>query len=409
MDEPSDVLIVGTGHGGAQTAISLRQHKFDGSITLVGAERDYPYERPPLSKEYLAGEKVFDRILLRPEHFWADRHVEMRLGQRVIAVDPYAKNVTLESGDAITFRTLVWAGGGTPRSLTCGGGDLAGVHAVRTRADVDQLISELPRVSRVVVIGGGYIGLESAAILRKLGKTVIVLEAFDRVLSRVAGAPVSHFYEAEHRRQGVEVRTGISVECIEGRDGAVTGVRLSDDEVILAELVIVGIGITPSIEPLRAAGAASSNGVHVDEHCRTNLPDVYAIGDCALHRSRYADDQWIRLESVQNANDQAQTTARAIIGDPQPYETVPWFWSNQYDLRLQTVGLSVGFDDLIVRGAPSTRSFSVVYLRNERVIALDCINAVKDYAQGKALVQSGSTPPKHLLANSEVALKSLSE
>lgn len=281
------------------------------------------------------------------------------------------------------------------------------MHAVRSRADVDQLVSELGRASQVLVIGGGYIGLETAAILRKLGKTVIVLEAFDRVLSRVAGEPVSHFYEAEHRRHGVEVRTGVSVNCIEERDGAVSGVRLSDGEVIPADLVIVGIGITPSVEPLRAAGAVTSNGVHVDEHCKTNLPDVYALGDCALHQSRFADGKWIRLESVQNANDQAQTTARSIMGDPHPYETVPWFWSNQYDLKLQTVGLSTGFDDLVVRGDPATRSFSVVYLRNGCVIALDCINCVRDYAQGKALVQNRAVLPKVLLANVDVALKSL--
>jgi 3-phenylpropionate/trans-cinnamate dioxygenase ferredoxin reductase component len=233
------------------------------------------------------------------------------------------------------------------------------------------------------------------------------LEALDRLLSRVVGKPTSEFYEAEHRAHGVDIRTGVTVECIEGVSNSVIGVRLASGEVVPAEMVIVGIGILPNVEALAAAGAKISNGVHVDEHCRTNLPDVFAIGDCALHESRYADGAWIRLESVQNANDQAQTVARWITNDPQPYETVPWFWSNQYDLKLQTVGLSVGFDELLLRGRPADRTFSVVYLRSGKVIALDCVNDIKDYAQGRALVQRGAAIPKDRLVDRTIPLKQL--
>jgi 3-phenylpropionate/trans-cinnamate dioxygenase ferredoxin reductase subunit len=244
----------------------------------------------------------------------------------------------------------------------------------------------LAGTTRIAVIGGGYIGLEAAAVLAKLGKQVTVLEALDRVLARVAGVALSRFYEAEHRAHGVDVRLGAMVDCIEGRDGRVTAVRLADGEIVSAELVIVGIGIIPAVDPLRAAGAECSNGVAVDEYGHTSLPDIWAIGDCALHSNSFAEGPPIRLESVQNAGDMAMTVAKALTGELTPYQAVPWFWSNQYDLRLQTVGLSAGHDQGIVRGDPTTRSFSIVYLRNGRVVALDCVNAAKDYVQGRRLV-----------------------
>ena len=402
-----DVLIVGTGHGGAQAAIALRQGKFEGSIAMVGEERDLPYERPPLSKDYLSGEKAFERIMLRPEAFWKERNIALLPGRRVTGVDAAAHQVILGDGSRIGYGKLIWAAGGHARQLSCAGNDLAGVHSVRTRADVDQLIAELPGIERVVVIGGGYIGLEAAAVLAKLGKQVIVLEALDRVLARVAGETLSRFYEAEHRAHGVEVRLGVAVECIEGDKGKVRGVRLADGEVLPAEAVIVGIGIVPSVAPLLAAGAEGGNGVSVDLHCRTSLADIYAVGDCALHENRYGAGPPLRLESVQNANDQASTAARDIIGEGAPYEAVPWFWSNQYDLRLQTVGLSTGFDREVVRGDPAGRAFSIVYLRGGRVIALDCVNATRDYVQGRALVAAGAQIAPERLADAGVPLKEL--
>jgi 3-phenylpropionate/trans-cinnamate dioxygenase ferredoxin reductase subunit len=402
-----DVLIVGAGHGGAQAAIALRQRGFAGSTAMVGAEPELPYERPALSKEYLAGEKEFERLLIRPAAFWAEREVEMLLGRSVAAIDANERTVRLCDGAELGYKALIWAGGGAPRRLACPGADLAGVHPVRSRADVDRLLAELPGVERVVVIGGGYIGLEAAAVIRKLGREVTLLETLDRVLARVAGEPISRFYEAEHKAHGVEIRLGAAVDRIVGENGRVVGVGLATGETLPADLVIVGIGIVPAVAPLLAAGAAGGNGVDVDRYCRTSLADVYAVGDCAAHENRFAGGARVRLESVQNANDQAATAAKAIIGTPEPYDCVPWFWSNQYDLRLQTVGLSAGHDDLVIRGSPSARSFSVVYLKQGRIVALDCVNAVKDYVQGRKLVETGAAPSKSQLA--EQPLKDLAD
>lgn len=402
-----DVVIVGAGHAGAQAAIALRLQKFAGSVVVIGEEPEYPYERPPLSKEYLAGEKPFERIMIRPPAFWEERDVTMLLGRRVVTVDPELRQVATDDGRRIGYGKLIWAAGGTPRLLSCAGADLKGLHAVRNRADVDRMMDELGGVEQIVVIGGGYIGLEAAAVLTKLGKKVVLLEALDRVLARVAGEAVSRFYEAEHRAHGVDLRTGIAIDCIEGADGAVSGVRLKDGTVIPAQMAIVGIGIVPAVEPLVEAGAASGNGVEVDGFCRTSLADVYAVGDCASHENRFADGARIRLESVQNANDQATLVATSITGEAQPYDAVPWFWSNQYDLRLQTVGLSIGYDQTVTRGDVADRSFSVVYLKQGRVIALDCINAVKDYVQGRKLVAEGLTVDPARLADASIPLKEI--
>lgn len=402
-----DVLIVGAGHGGAQAAIALRQAGFAGSIAIVGDEPDLPYERPPLSKDYLAGIKPYERLLIRPASYWAERNVAMLLGRRVTEIEPDAHRVITDDGEAIGYGTLIWAAGGAARRLSCDGGDLAGVHTVRARADVDRMIAELSAVAQAVVVGGGYIGLEAAAVLATMGKRVVVLEAQDRVLARVAGEPLSRFYEAEHRARGVDIRLGVTVDRIEGAGGRATGVRLQDGAHVPAQMVIVGIGIAPAVEPLIAAGAAGANGVVVDAQGRTSLPDIFAIGDCALHANRYAADAAIRLESVQNANDQATVAARTIVGAHAVYDAVPWFWSSQYDLKLQTVGLSAGHDDHVVRGDPANRSFSVAYLAQGRVIAFDCVNAVRDFAQGRALVEAGAIVPRSMLADPAVPLKQL--
>jgi 3-phenylpropionate/trans-cinnamate dioxygenase ferredoxin reductase subunit len=407
MREKIDVLIVGAGHGGAQAAIALRQKGFTGRIAVVGEEPEIPYERPPLSKDYLAGEKTFERILIRPAAFWAERAVEMLTGRCVMSVDADGHSVELSDGDTLHYGKMIWAAGGHARKLQCAGHDLIGVHSVRSRADVDRMIDELATTTRVVVIGGGYIGLEAAAVLSKLGKQVIVLEALDRVLARVAGEPLSRFYEAEHRAHGVDVRLGQQVSHIEGDDGRVTGVMLANGEVVACDMVIVGIGIVPAVEPLLAAGATGGNGVAVDGQCRTSLPDIYAIGDCALHANAYAQGAEMRLESVQNANDMATTAADAIMGGTEVYNAVPWFWSNQYDLGLKTVGLSVGFDRTVVRGDMAARSFSIVYLRDGGVIALDCVNATRDYVQGKALVQTHAQVSSERLADADTPLKML--
>jgi len=269
------------------------------------------------------------------------------------------------------------------------------------------MIAEMPDVSEAVVVGGGYIGLEAAAVLSKFGKRVTLLEALDRVLARVAGEPLSRFYEAEHRARGVDVRLQAKVDRLIGSDGRVTGVALQDGTILPAQIVIVGIGILPSVEPLANAGAEIGNGVRVDGQCRTSLRDIYAIGDCAEHRNNYAGGAWVRIESVQNANDMATIAAAAILGGKEEYEAMPWFWSNQYDLRLQTAGLTQGYDDLVIRGEPHKRSFSVIYLRKGTVIALDSVNSVRDYTHGKALISAQVRPDRALLQDVALPLKSL--
>ena len=401
-----DCLIIGGGHAGAQSAILLRQQKFAGTIGLISAEADLPYERPPLSKDYLAGEKVFERLLIRPAHFWQEHEVDLILGQRVKAIDAAAHSVRTASGAEYSYGKLIWAGGGAARQLSCPGATAQGLFTVRTRADVDALMAAMASTQRFAIIGGGYIGLEAAAVLNKLGKQVTLIEALDRVLARVAGSALSTFFQDEHRAHGVDIRLDAMVDAIEvDEDNRATGVRLADGTVIACDAVIIGIGIIPETGPLILAGASGGNGIDVDEYCQTSLPDVYAVGDCAAHESRFAAGRRVRIESVQNANDQARTAVRHILGDATAYDAVPWFWSNQYDLRLQTVGLSLAHDECIVRGDPATRSFSLVYLRQGQVVALDCVNRTKDYVQGRALVLEGSRPDREQLANIDIPLK----
>lgn len=405
----ADVLIVGGGHAGAQTAIALRNLKYGGSIAILTDESELPYERPPLSKDYLAGAKPFERLLLRPPSFWSERNVHIATRQRVTAVDVVNERVVTADGAAVAYGTLVWAAGGRPRHLVCSGAALPGIHTVRTRADIDAITKRLTSVERVVIAGGGYIGLEAASVLRKLDKQVILLEMLPRILSRVAGREISEFYTNEHRAHGVNIRTGAAIECIEGEESGVAAVRLASGESLRAQLVIVGVGIMPNVEPLLEAGAIGSNGVHVDEFCRTSLSGVYAIGDCAAHVNEYAGNERIRLESVQNANEQATSVAKTIAGVPTPYRAVPWFWSDQYDLKLQTAGLSLGHDTTIVRGDPATRSFSVAYLRRGKLIALDCVNSTRDYVQARKLIADGIHPDPSALADASLQLKTLAE
>lgn len=402
-----DVVIVGTGHGGAQAAIALRQCGFDGSILMIGRDPKPPYERPPLSKEYLAGEKPFERILIRPVQFWADRDIELSLGQTVTKIEPEPRELVLASGERVGYGRLIWSAGGDARRLSCPGAHLEGVHAIRDQRDVEKLKADIAGgARRFVVVGGGYIGLEAAAVLRKLDCEVTLVETEDRLLSRVAGEDLSNFFAEEHRRHGVDLRLGCNVERLEGKE-RVTGVVLEGGEHLPCDAVVAGIGIVPSVGPLLAAGAAGANGVDVSDICHTSLDKVYAIGDCAAHANPYANGAVVRLESVQNANDMANTVARAICGDPQPYAAMPWFWSNQYDLRLQTAGLSLDYDATVLRGDPAERSFSVIYLRDGVVIAVDAVNRTKDYAQGGKLVKNRVQVDPELLMDTEVPLKEM--
>lgn len=402
-----DTLIVGGGHAGAQAAIALRQGGYEGSVAILGLEAELPYQRPPLSKDYLSGDMAWERMLIRPPAFWEDRAITLIGGHMVVAVDAAARTASCDDGSLFSYTNMIWATGGEPRRLMCEGADLDRVFAVRNRADADAMMAALPDVTHVVVIGGGYIGLEAAAVLTKLGKAVTLIEALPRVLARVAGEELSRFFEAEHRAQGVTLLTETGVDCIEGSEGQATGVRLTSGTLLPADMVIVGIGIIPAVEPLIAAGAEGAlGGVLIDATCRTTLPHIWAIGDGAAQATPFMPDGAVaRIESVQNANDQANTAAKDILGDPRPHSATPWFWSNQYDLKLQTVGLSTGHSKTVLRGDPAARSFSVVYLRQGRVIALDCVNMIKDYVQGRKLVEEGAVPDLARLADATVPLK----
>jgi 3-phenylpropionate/trans-cinnamate dioxygenase ferredoxin reductase component len=400
-----DVVIVGGGHGGAHAAINLRQAGYAGSVAILSAESEYPYDRPTLSKEYLTGQKSREQIRLRSEGFWQERKVDLIRGERAEFIDVAARKVATDAGREVQYGKLVWATGGEPRRVAVPGALQSNVLALRSLADADRLRACIDRNSRILIIGGGYIGLEAAAVLVKAGRTVTLIEALDRVLARATGPELSRHVEAVHRTQGVDLRLGTGVERFEG-NGTVEAAVLSDGSRIPCDLVLVGIGIVPEVEVLRRAGAICGNGVEIDLSCRTSLEDVLAIGDCASHPNAFANGERVRLESVQNATDMARVAADVILGKPSEYRSVPWFWSNQYDLRIQTVGLWMGSDQRVVRGDPASGSFSVVYLKKGRVIAIDSVNATKDFVQGKVLVKSGAVVSRDRLADSAIALSS---
>ncbi len=406
MTRRYDVLIVGAGQAGAQVALSLRQLGYAGDIGVLGAEAEAPYERPPLSKEYLLGEIGADALQLRPPEFWPGRSIDLRVSARIVAVRPEAHQAITEAGETIDYGVMVWAAGGEARRLPCHRPDLAGVHLLRTRADADRLRGELTGAGRAVVVGAGYVGLETAAALCSLGVRVTVVEAVDRVLARVAGPEISEFYAREHSARGVQFVLGGHVEALHG-EGRVSGVRLSGGKTLPADLVVVGVGLVPNVDILAEAGANVADGVVVDAFCQTSLRDIYAVGDCARHPNAFAVSGSARLESVQNAIDQAKTAAAAIAGRPAPYSALPWFWSNQYDLALQTAGLSAGHDATVVRGDPSSRAFSVLYLREGAVLAIDSVNSPADFTQAKRLVARRGQVDVERLADPATPLKDL--
>jgi 3-phenylpropionate/trans-cinnamate dioxygenase ferredoxin reductase subunit len=366
------VVVIGAGQAAAQLAMSLRQGKFAERIVILGDEPYLPYQRPPLSKKFLSELREPDVLYLRPEKFWRDQDVAFELGARVAAIGPADRRVTLTDGREIDYGTLVFATGTSARMPPIPGLEQAGAHVVRRIEDVARLRPALDDARRVVIIGGGYIGLEVAAVVRGEGRDVIVLEALDRVLKRVTGPPISDFYTSYHREHGVDVRLGAKILGIEsvGR-GAV--VRLAPDERIAADLVLVATGARANDEIARAAGIACEDGIVVDEEARASTAGVYAIGDCTRFPSRRYGRR-PRLESVQNAIDQAKAAAGSMLGAPQPYDPVPWFWSDQYDLKLQMAGLSDGYDDVAIVGDVAAKRFSVEYRRAGRLIAVDAVN-----------------------------------
>ena len=406
MDQ--QIVIAGAGHAAGQLVATLRQKQYPGNIVLVGEEPWLPYQRPPLSKKFLAGELEAERLYVKPASFYADAGIDSRLSTRVESVDRSAQTIRTSDGETIPYSDLVIATGSRVRRLTVPGSDLAGIHYLRDIADVNAIREGLGGSRRLVIIGAGYIGLEVAAVARQLGHDVTVVEMADRVMSRVVSPELSAFYEALHRDAGVVLRLETGLEGFTGASGRVQGVLTSSGETIPADLVVVGVGILPNVELAADAGLAVDNGIVVDERCATEDPHVFAVGDCTAHPSRVYDAR-LRLESVQNALEQAKVVATNLCGGDLVYDQVPWFWSDQYDIKLQIVGLSSGYDQTVRRGDPARRSFSCVYLRDGRMIAIDAVNAPKDFMQAKALIGSGARPDPERLADMETPLKALAD
>ena len=397
------IVIVGASHAAAQAVDSLRREGHTGRIILVGDEPELPYQRPPLSKKYLSGEFERERLWIRPAAYYETQRVEFLPARRAVHLDTTARRVVLDDGASVDYGRLLLATGSRARPATVPGAGLPGVHYLRTIADVDGMRPALAPGRHAVIVGAGYIGLECAASLVKLGVAVTVLEMEGRVMSRVVAPEMSAFYTAEHRAHGVDIRLGEQVEAFEG-DNRVAAVRTADGSRYPADLVIVGIGILPNTELAAAAGIACENGIAVDEHCRTSDPQVFAIGDCTSHPSpRYG--RRIRLESVDNAFEQAKTAAANMCGREVVHDKVPWFWSDQYELKLQIVGLAQGHDRVILRGDPATRAFSCCYLRGDELIALDAVNHVKDFMSARRLVAERARFDLATLGNPEVTLK----
>jgi 3-phenylpropionate/trans-cinnamate dioxygenase ferredoxin reductase subunit len=401
------VVIVGAGFAAGECAIRLRQSGYDGAITMVGAERHLPYHRPPLSKAYLSGAVTEDALLLRPDTAYATAGIVFLGGTSVDGIDRAASTVRLGSGATMPYDRLVLATGGHARRLTCPGADLDGVHYLRTLDDVLAIRRRLTQGASVVIIGGGYIGLEVAAVAIKLGLAVTVVEAAPRVLARVAGAEISAFYQQAHRDAGVTILTGQGVDSLlpsSGAPGHVDGVMLADGRVLPADFVIAGVGLVPNDTLARDAGLHADNGIWVDEFCRTEDPAILAIGDCSNHPSAFLGRR-VRLESVPNAIEQARVAAATIAGVPSAYAAIPWFWSDQYDLKLQAVGLSDGHDQVVLRGSMQAKSFLVFYLRRGVLISADAVNKPGEFLVAKRLVQAQAVPDIAILADSGRALK----
>lgn len=399
------IIIVGAGQAAAQAIQTLQAKGFDGRLVVVGEEPYVPYERPPLSKAYLAGELPEEKLYLKKPDYFAEKNIDLRLNTAVTGLDPAARRVTLGDGQTLAYDQLLLATGSRVRKLAIPGADLKGVHYLRSIDDVKGIQVELKPQSRIVLVGAGYIGLEVAAVARKMGAAVTVLEMMDRVMARVVAAEVSAFYDAVHRDAGVDIRLNTGVVALEG-SGRVNAVVTDKGDRVAADLVVVGIGIVPNVEVAQAAGLKVDNGVVVDEFCRTSDPNIYAAGDVTNHPNPLMGRN-IRLESVQNAVSQGRTAAQAMLGMPEPYGEVPWFWSDQYDLKLQIAGLSEPGDDVVVRGDPATRKFSVIYLRDGKFSAINTINMLKDFLPAKKLIAEGRVVDKEKLKNPEIPLKEL--
>ncbi|WP_082909850.1 NAD(P)/FAD-dependent oxidoreductase [Sinorhizobium glycinis] len=399
------LVVVGGGQAAFALVAKLRALQDGRPITVISAEASLPYQRPPLSKKYLLRELTLDRLLYRPEAWYAEHAIDIRLSTTVTRVDRRTSEVVLGDGSRLGYETLAFATGATPRRLPASiGGDLAGVYVVRDYKDADRLSEEMQPGRRVLVVGGGYIGLEAAAVARTCGLEVTVIEMADRILQRVASAATSAIVREIHRSHGVDIRERMGLNRLIGENGRVTAAELADGSVIPVDVVIVGIGVAANDTLAHDAGLETSNGILVDSHGRTSDPAIFAIGDCAVLPWQ---GMRIRLESVQNAVDQAEAIAAILAGGSKPYDPHPWFWSDQYDVKLQIAGFGLGHDETLVRPGQREGSVSVWYFRQDKLIAVDAINDAKAYVTGKKLLEAGKTPGRALLADPQVDLKAL--
>lgn len=396
------IVIVGAGHAAGQAAASLRQEGYEDEIVLIGDEPYIPYQRPPLSKAYLSGEQGIERVYLRPEKFYADKNVTVKTSTTVTAIDTSARTVTTDAGETIAYDKLLIATGGRPRKLSIPGSDLPGIHYLRTIADVDAIRDDFGAGKKLVMVGAGYIGLEVASVAVKYGLEVHVLEMESRILQRVTTPEMSDYYHKLHTGRGVHIHTSTMVTGFTGND-RVTAVEC-DGSSFPADLVIVGIGIIPNTEVAESAGIACGNGILVDNRCRTSAPDVFAAGDCANHPDPHVDRR-LRIESVPNAMEQARVVAANMCGGDKTYDATPWFWSDQYELKLQMVGFSADGDTQVVRGDMDANQFAVFYLKDGKVVAADAVNSPKEFMICKQLI--GRAVDAAVLADPESDLKSL--
>ncbi|OJH54160.1 MULTISPECIES: FAD-dependent oxidoreductase [Rhizobium/Agrobacterium group] len=399
------LVIVGAGQAAFALASKLRALKDERAITIIGSEDAYPYQRPPLSKKYLLGEMSFDRLMFRPEEWYAENNVDIRLSTWVEEIDRAGKTVRMQDGSTLSYDRLVLATGAAPRLLPASiGGDLDGVLTVRDRRDADRLTEEMKPGRRLLVIGGGYIGLEAAAVARKLGLEVTLIEMADRILQRVAAKETADIMRGIHQAQGVSIREKTGLVRLVGMDGRVAAAELSDGSTIDVDFVIVGIGVTPNDRLARESGLDVGNGIVVDEYTRTSDPAIHAVGDCALLPWH---GQQVRIESVQNAVDQAEAAAAVLAGMEAVYDAKPWFWSDQYDVKLQIAGFNLGYDETILRPGAREGSWSIWYFRDGRFVAVDAVNDAKAYVAGKKLLDTAAQPDRTILADPSADLKLL--
>ena len=396
------MVIIGCGQAGGQAAASLRQEKYEGPITMIGQEPYIPYQRPPLSKQYLSGEQEKEKLSLRQESFYSEKEINLKLETSVLSLDPHKKELQLENDETVTYDKLLVATGGRPRKLEVDGHTLKGIHYLRNIDDVDAIKTQMSISQNLVIVGGGYIGLEVASVAIKKGLTVSVLEMESRILERVTTEEMSAFYHQLHTDEGVNILTSTQAKAFKGSE--TVGSVVCGDHEIPADLVIVGIGILPNTEMAEAAGLETNNGLVVDEHCRTSNEHIFAAGDCTNHPNPILNRR-LRLESVPNAMEQGRVAASNMLGGSKSYASMPWFWSDQYEHKLQMVGFSKDSDQSIIRGDMASKSFTVFYLKDDSIIAADSVNNPKEFMASKQLV--GKKASIEALADTSIELKTL--